>query len=283
MPSIRETARAAARRLPRLRRGREPVGRDPDRPRRHVLRRLRPQSRGAADGAAMYDPDGDRADGPDAPPALQAGDRRGRRLCRRGRARAGAVVRPARGVGEREVRRVLPALGRAADRRRHGAPAAPDRPQPRARHDPDRPRGRRARGFDWGLANRLVPEGQALAEARALAAEIARFPSLCMRSDPCPPTGSGTSTSPKRFARRGLRARRRFARAPAPARNASLLASGARAGSTRCRVETDHLCARDKGRFRAGQGASARDSSAIPQSSNAAMHEIPPCPFGVAA
>jgi enoyl-CoA hydratase len=34
-----------------------------------------------------------------------------------------------------------------------------------------------------GLANRVVPEGQARAEAEALAAEIARFPSLCMRTD----------------------------------------------------------------------------------------------------
>jgi enoyl-CoA hydratase len=37
--------------------------------------------------------------------------------------------------------------------------------------------------FDWGLANRLVPQGQALAEAKALAEVIARFPQVCMRSD----------------------------------------------------------------------------------------------------
>ena len=37
--------------------------------------------------------------------------------------------------------------------------------------------------FAWGLANRLVPAGAALAEARALAAEIARFPQLCLRTD----------------------------------------------------------------------------------------------------
>ena len=37
--------------------------------------------------------------------------------------------------------------------------------------------------FDWGLANRLVPAGEALAEAQALAGAIARFPQLCMRSD----------------------------------------------------------------------------------------------------
>jgi len=34
-----------------------------------------------------------------------------------------------------------------------------------------------------GLANRVVPEGQARQAAEALAAEIARFPALCMRTD----------------------------------------------------------------------------------------------------
>ncbi len=37
--------------------------------------------------------------------------------------------------------------------------------------------------FDWGLANRLVPEGQALREAIELAQQLARFPQTCMRSD----------------------------------------------------------------------------------------------------
>jgi enoyl-CoA hydratase len=37
--------------------------------------------------------------------------------------------------------------------------------------------------FEWGLANRLVPAGQALAEAQALAQVIAKFPQVCMRSD----------------------------------------------------------------------------------------------------
>jgi len=37
--------------------------------------------------------------------------------------------------------------------------------------------------FAWGLANRLVPAGEALAEAKALALQIAKFPQLCMRSD----------------------------------------------------------------------------------------------------
>ncbi|MEQ9317414.1 MAG: crotonase/enoyl-CoA hydratase family protein [Henriciella sp.] len=34
-----------------------------------------------------------------------------------------------------------------------------------------------------GLANRLVPAGEAVAAAKALAADIAEFPSLCMRTD----------------------------------------------------------------------------------------------------
>jgi enoyl-CoA hydratase len=37
--------------------------------------------------------------------------------------------------------------------------------------------------FDWGLANRLAPAGEALAEARRLATELAKFPQLCLRSD----------------------------------------------------------------------------------------------------
>jgi enoyl-CoA hydratase len=37
--------------------------------------------------------------------------------------------------------------------------------------------------FEWGLANRLVPQGQALAEAKALAEQLAKFPQICLRSD----------------------------------------------------------------------------------------------------
>jgi enoyl-CoA hydratase len=37
--------------------------------------------------------------------------------------------------------------------------------------------------LDWGLANRLVPQGQALAEAIALARQLTRFPQTCLRSD----------------------------------------------------------------------------------------------------
>ena len=35
----------------------------------------------------------------------------------------------------------------------------------------------------WGLANRIVAHGQARAQAESLAAEIARFPQLCLRAD----------------------------------------------------------------------------------------------------
>jgi len=35
----------------------------------------------------------------------------------------------------------------------------------------------------WGLANRIVPKGQARAAAEALAAEIAAFPTACLKSD----------------------------------------------------------------------------------------------------
>jgi len=37
--------------------------------------------------------------------------------------------------------------------------------------------------LSFGLANRLVPAGEARAAAEALAREIARFPSLCLRAD----------------------------------------------------------------------------------------------------
>jgi enoyl-CoA hydratase len=37
--------------------------------------------------------------------------------------------------------------------------------------------------YEWGLANRLVPAGQALAEAKVLAEQLARFPQVCLRAD----------------------------------------------------------------------------------------------------
>jgi enoyl-CoA hydratase len=40
-----------------------------------------------------------------------------------------------------------------------------------------------AEALGWGLANRVVPRGQAVREAQALAREMARFPQLCLRAD----------------------------------------------------------------------------------------------------
>ncbi|MFZ4690747.1 MAG: crotonase/enoyl-CoA hydratase family protein [Polymorphobacter sp.] len=40
-----------------------------------------------------------------------------------------------------------------------------------------------AEALAWGLADRVVPAGTALAAAQALAADIARFPQICLRAD----------------------------------------------------------------------------------------------------
>jgi enoyl-CoA hydratase len=40
-----------------------------------------------------------------------------------------------------------------------------------------------AEALSWGLANRVVPRGRARTEGEAVAAEIARFPQVCMRND----------------------------------------------------------------------------------------------------
>jgi len=40
-----------------------------------------------------------------------------------------------------------------------------------------------AEALTWGLANRVVPKGQARAQAEALAQEVARFPQTCLRAD----------------------------------------------------------------------------------------------------
>ena len=129
--------RGAARRLRRLRGGRRGPCRGPDRRRRPFLRRLRPQ--GLRRGGRRLRPARRRPDGPDPPAARQAGARRGRGLCRGRRHGARFVVRPAYRLRNRDLRHFLPALGRAADRRRHGPAAADRRPGPGARPDPHRP------------------------------------------------------------------------------------------------------------------------------------------------
>jgi enoyl-CoA hydratase len=40
-----------------------------------------------------------------------------------------------------------------------------------------------AEALSFGLANRVVPDGEARAQAERIAAQIARFPALCMRTD----------------------------------------------------------------------------------------------------
>ena len=95
-----------------------------------------------------------RADGLHAPDAVQADDRRDRRLVPGRRARARAVVRPADRRRGRAARLPRAPLGRAADRRRHPAAAADRRPRPRARPDPHRPDRRRRRGAGDGAGQR---------------------------------------------------------------------------------------------------------------------------------
>ena len=97
-----------------------------------------------ADLKAM-DLDVDHPDGPMGSTRLtpvEAGDRRGRRLVPGRRARAGALVRPADRDRRLDLRPLRAALGSAADRRRHPAPAAGRRHGPGAGADPHRPPGR---------------------------------------------------------------------------------------------------------------------------------------------
>ena len=87
--------------------------------------------------------------------------------------------------------RVLPALGRAADRRRHGAAAAADRAQPRDGHDPDRPRRRRRRGARDGSGQpRRAERSGARDGPRNSPPNWPRF-----RSSACGRTGCRRSTS----------------------------------------------------------------------------------------
>ena len=93
---------------------------------------------------------------PLAPGDVEARDRRRRGPGGGRRHGAGDVVRRARHGRERLLRRLLPALGRSADRRRHGAPAAPGRPGQGAGDHHDGPQGD-GRGV---LPHRPVREGR---------------------------------------------------------------------------------------------------------------------------
>ncbi len=138
-----------------------------------------------------------RADGTDPAAAEQAGDRRRGRSCGGRRARTRAVVRPASRGGRRGVRRLLPTLGCAADRRRHRAPAPPDRAEPRARHDPHR--SGRARRRSLLLRPRESSRAARRIACRRGSARCAR--SLRSRRPACAPIAiprwrSGASTRP---------------------------------------------------------------------------------------
>ena len=108
-----------------------------------LLRRRRPQ--GAGLGHRLFSL-GRQRGGAVARTARQAGDRRHRGSCLRRRPRRGAVLRHPHRRRDGGLRRVLAPLGRADERRHHGAPAAHRRPRPRPRHAADRPCRRRRRG-----------------------------------------------------------------------------------------------------------------------------------------
>ena len=128
-------------------------------------------------------PDGTRTDGAQPHGAVQTGDRRGQRIRRRRGSGVGVVVRSAGGRGGCRVRRVLPALGGAADRRRHRAAAAADRAQPGDGHDPHRPRGARRRSAGDRVGQSGGAQGPGPEAAEELAAELAALPQQCLRSD----------------------------------------------------------------------------------------------------
>ncbi|MGF6807978.1 hypothetical protein OKW30_003104 [Paraburkholderia sp. Clong3] len=136
---------------------------------RHVLRGRRPQRacRRRAPQRVACGRQRPRSNGTDAHAFQQTGDRRDRRLCGGGWARACRDVRPARRRGRCGARRVLPACRHSADRRRHDPAAATDRSVACARSDPDRPRGRCARGaFVWARQPRGA-EGRSARGCRA--------------------------------------------------------------------------------------------------------------------
>ena len=198
-----------------------------------------------------------RPDGPDAHAARQAGHRRRRGPRGRGRARARRLVRPARRRRGRRLRRLLPALGHPADRRRHDPAAAPDRPQPRARPDPHRPRRLRRGGAAHGPREPARAAGQgarrgARARARdrlAAAGRPAQRPALVVRAVVAARSRrrccASTSTACRRCApassARGSSATRRAAGAaatspetrPAPSGAGAVSSKGVREGRQR--------------------------------------------------
>ena len=121
----------------------------------------------------------------------------------RGRAGAGAVVRPAGGGRRRGVRRVLPPVGCAAHRRRHRASPAHHRPGPGARPHPHRTRGARRRS----VAARSGHAGRTVGHCARRRGRVGRTSSPRSPRRACATTARrstrrATSTSPTRSAAR---------------------------------------------------------------------------------
>ena len=125
-----------------------------------------------------------RAHGPDPLAARQAGDRRRRGLRSGRRTGARALVRPSRGRGDRHLRRVLPAVGRAPPRRGNRPPAPPDRDEPRDGSHPHRPTGGCARGAArWGWPIAWCRRAPRAPRRKRWRARWPTLPQTCLRSD----------------------------------------------------------------------------------------------------
>ena len=95
----------------------------------------------------------------------EAGGRRDPRLCARWRAGDRHGLPLSHRAAEREGRIAGSADRHSAGRRRHAAPAAPDRRQGRARHDRLRPPCAGARSTALGIMDELLPENADLRDS----------------------------------------------------------------------------------------------------------------------
>ena len=114
----------------------------------------------------------------------QASDRRDRGPSGRRRHGAGTVVRFSRDGARLVFRRILPPLGRAADRWRNGAVAAYRRSGPRAGNHSYRTQGS-GRGMSEHRPLRIsrAQRAEPGRKPRSWRSDIARFPQVCVRAD----------------------------------------------------------------------------------------------------